>query len=83
MLFTGDVVFAADYIVDFTRVRDFESVRPLVESCKDFSAMELYRDRLESTANLEDLRELFIRTGLGMFNDCTEDITGPGIAYVK
>jgi hypothetical protein len=75
--------FAMDYIVDFTRVADFETLRPLVTGCKDFSAMELYRDRLESTANLEDMRDVFVRSGLGMFNDCPPDISGSGIALVK
>jgi hypothetical protein len=74
---------AADYIVDFTRVSDFESLRPLVTGCKDFSAMEFYRDRMEAAANLEDMREVFVRTGLGMFNDCPDSIAGHGIALVK
>lgn len=75
--------FATDYIVDFTRVTDFETLRPLVTGCKDFSAMELYRDRLETTANLEDMRNVFVRSGLGMFNECPADITGQGIALIK
>jgi hypothetical protein len=75
--------FATDYIVDFTRVTDFETLRPLVEGCKDFSAMELYRDRLETTANLEDMRNVFVRSGLGMFNECPADISGQGIALIK
>jgi hypothetical protein len=83
LLLANNVAIAVDYIVDFTRVSDFETMRPLVKSCKDFSAMEFYRERLESTANLEDMREVFVRTGLGMFNDCTEGITGPGISLVK
>ena len=76
-------VFATDYIVDFTRVSDFETLRPLVTGCKDFSAMELYRDRLEAAANLEDMRNVFVRSGLGMFNDCPADITGPGVTLIK
>ena len=76
-------VFATDYIVDFTRVSDFETLRPLVTGCKDFSAMELYRDRLETAANLEDMRNVFVRSGLGMFNDCPADITGPGVTLIK
>lgn len=82
-LLLNNAVIAADYIVDFTRVVNFETLRPLVEGCKDFSAMELYRDRLESSANLENMREVFVRTGLGMFNNCVEGVTGPGIALVK
>ncbi len=75
--------FATDYIVDFTRVSDFETMRPLITGCKDLSAMELYRDRLEKTTNLEDMRNVFIRSGLGMFNECPADISGPGIALVE
>jgi len=75
--------YATDYIVDFTRVSDFETLRPLVAGCKDFSAMELYRDRLETTANLEDMRNVFLRSGLGMFNDCPADISGHGISLIK
>ena len=36
---------ATDYTVDFSRVDDLESIRPLVEGCTDFDAMELYRDK--------------------------------------
>ena len=83
ILMLCESVFATDYIVDFTRVSDFETLRPLVTGCKDFSAMELYRDRLETAANLEDMRNVFVRSGLGMFNDCPADITGPGVSLVK
>jgi hypothetical protein len=83
LLLTSSLLHAADYIVDFTRVEDFESMRPLVTGCNDYSAMELYRDRMQSSKNLEDMRETFIRTGLGMFNECPDDISGPGIALVK
>lgn len=83
LVLPGSTLLAADYIVDFTRVEDFESVRPLVTGCKDFSAMELYRDRMEASKNLEELRDVFVRTGLGMFNDCSDGITGPGIAPVE
>ena len=83
LLLTSSLLHAADYIVDFTRVEDFESMRPLVTGCNDYSAMELYRDRMQSSKNLEGMRETFIRTGLGMFNECPDDISGPGIALVK
>jgi len=81
--FTSSLLYAADYIVDFTRVEDFESMRPLISGCNDYSAMELYRDRMQTTKNLEDMRKTFIQTGLGMFNECPDDISGPGIALVK
>jgi hypothetical protein len=83
LLLTSSLLHAADYIVDFTRVENFESMRPLVTGCNDYSAMELYRDSMQSSKNLEDMRETFIRTGLGMFNECPDDISGPGIALVK
>lgn len=74
---------AADYIVDFTRMEDFENLRPLIEQCTDFGAMELYRDRMLAADDLNDMREVFERTGLGMFNDCPDGIRGSGIALVE
>lgn len=71
---------ALDYTVDFTRVKEFETIRPLVEQCGDFGAMEHYRARLETSTNLEDMRASLVDMGFGMFNDCPEGITGPGIA---
>ncbi len=83
LLLKASLLHAADYIVDFTRVEDFESLRPLVTGCDDYSAMELYRDRMENSNNLEDMRKTFIQTGFAMFNDCPDDISGPGIALVE
>jgi hypothetical protein len=83
MSLIGKVSFAADYIVDFTRVQDFESMRSLVESCGDFGAMELYKDKMKSSENLEDMRGLFVEIGFGMFNECPDGITGSGISLVK
>lgn len=74
---------AVDYIVDFTRVDDLESVRPLVERCSDFGALEFYRERMESAGNLESMRATLIRNGLGMFNECPDGISGSGIAQVR
>lgn len=83
MLSIGKVSFAADYIVDFTRIQDFESMRSLVESCGDFGAMELYKDKMKSSENLEDMRSLFVEIGFGMFNECPDSISGSGISPVK
>ena len=80
---TGKVSFAADYIVDFTRIQDFESMRSLVENCGDFGAMELYKDKMKSSENLEDMRGLFVEIGFGMFNECPDGITGSGISPAK
>jgi len=83
MSLIGNVSFAADYIVDFTRIQDFESMRPLVDSCADFGAMELYKDKMKSSENLKDMRGLFVEIGFGMFNECPDGITGSGISLVK
>ena len=82
-LSTADPATAADYIVDFTRMHDFETLRPVIERCNDFGAMELYRERMLSADDLNGMREVFERTGLGMFNDCPDGITGAGIALVE
>jgi hypothetical protein len=74
---------ATDYTVDFSRVDNLESIRPLVEGCADFDAMELYRGKMESIANLEDMRPTLAAIGLGMFNGCPDGISGDGIAAIK
>jgi hypothetical protein len=68
-----------DYSVDFTRVKNFESLRPLIEECRDFGGLEAFRDRLQSAARLEDMRKTLINVGFGMFEDCPGGISGPGI----
>jgi len=83
MSMIGKVSFAADYIVDFTRIEKFESMRSLVENCGDFGAMELYKDKMKSSENLEDMRGLFVEIGFGMFNECPDGITGSRISPVK
>jgi len=83
MSLIGKVAIAADYIVDFTRIKDFESMRSLVEKCGDFGAMELYKDKMQSSDNLEEMRGLFVEIGFGMFNECPDGITGSGISLVK
>lgn len=74
---------STDYIVDFSRVSDLENIRPLVKGCADFDAMELYRSKMESIANLEDLRATLSANGMGLFNNCPDGITGAGISAVK
>jgi hypothetical protein len=68
-----------DYSVDFTRVKNFESLRPLIDECRDFGGLEAFRDRLQSAARLEDMRKTLINVGFGMFEDCPGGISGPGI----
>ncbi len=78
----SQVAVATDYTVDFSRIEDLETIRPLVEGCADFDAMELYRSRMESTANLENMRSTLAAIGLGMFNDCPSGIAGTGISAI-
>lgn len=68
-----------DYSVDFTRVKDFDTLRPLVDQCRDFGGLEAFRGRLQSTANLQEMRKTLVGVGFGMFEDCPEGISGPGI----
>jgi hypothetical protein len=81
-LLSGAAV-ATDYTVDFSRVENLESIRPLVRGCADFDAMELYRSKMESIASLEDMRPTLAAIGLGMFNGCPDGISGDGIAAIK
>ncbi|MGD8615837.1 MAG: hypothetical protein PVI91_09270, partial [Gammaproteobacteria bacterium] len=71
------------YSVNFTRVADFESLRPLVSDCSDFGALEHFRDRMEATTNLEEMRDSLTEVGFGMFDDCPAGVSGPGITPVK
>ena len=68
-----------DYSVDFTRVKNFETLRPLIEKCRDFGGLEAFRSRLESATNLEDMRKTLTNVGFGSFEDCPEGVSGPGI----
>ncbi len=81
--FLSSAAVATDYTVDFSRVENLESIRPLVEGCADFDAMELYRSKMEAIANLEEMRPTLAAIGLGMFNECPEGISGAGIAAIK
>jgi hypothetical protein len=83
MPLASGLAVATDYTVDFSRMNDLEAIRPLVEGCEDFDAMELYRDRMTSSKNLEDMRRTLSAIGLGMFIRCPDGITGPGITPVK
>lgn len=75
--------WAVDYHVDFTRMQDYENLRPIIEQCKDYDALELYRDKLNSIANLNDMRQVFEDAGFGLFNDCPPGISGAGIEPIK
>ena len=74
---------ATDYTVDFSRIDNLESIRPLVQHCADFDALEIYRKKMETSTNLEELRSTLSSVGFALFNKCPDNISGPGIAPVK
>lgn len=76
-------VAARDYVIDFSRVSNLESLRPLVKDCRDFDALEPLRAQMQASANLESLRGVMAGHGMALFNDCPDGITGAGIAAVK
>lgn len=61
---------AEEYFIDFGLVLDLEELRPLVDLCADFGALERHRTRLERTSDLESLRDLLERVGVARFEDC-------------
>ncbi|MGB7933668.1 MAG: hypothetical protein WCH04_15880 [Gammaproteobacteria bacterium] len=81
-LISGQAI-AADYTVDFSRIDNLESIRPLVQRCADFDALEIYRNKMETSSNLEELRSTLSSVGFALFNKCPDNISGPGIALVK
>jgi hypothetical protein len=81
-LFSGPAI-AMDYSVDFSRIDNLESIRPLVQQCGDFDALEIYRSKMESSTNLEELRSTLSSVGFALFNKCPDNITGPGISPVR
>ncbi len=83
LVLVGSPVTATDYTVDFTRIQNLESIRPLVRRCDDFDALEIYRSKMENSTNLEELRSTLSSVGFALFNGCPEGITGPGIAPVR
>ena len=74
---------AMDYTVDFSRIDNLESIRPLVQQCADFDALEIYRNKMETSTNLEELRSTLSSVGFALFNTCPDNISGPGITPVK
>jgi len=79
----ASLAMATDYTVDFSRIDNLESIRPLVQQCGDFDALEIYRSKMEKSTDLEQLRSTLSSVGFALFNDCPDNITGPGIAPVK
>jgi hypothetical protein len=83
LVLVSSSAMATDYTVDFSRIENLESIRPLVQHCGDFDALEIYRTKMENSSNLEDLRGTLSSVGFALFNKCPDDISGPGIAPVK
>ncbi|MFZ0469238.1 MAG: hypothetical protein WAL92_09985 [Thiogranum sp.] len=81
--FASGLAMATDYTVDFSRIDNLESIRPLVQQCGDFDALEIYRTKMENSTDLETLRPTLASVGFALFNDCPDNISGPGIAPVK
>ena len=79
----SSLAMATDYTVDFSRIDNLESIRPLVQQCGDYDALEIYRTKMENSTNLEELRSTFAGVGFALFNACPDNISGPGIAAVK
>lgn len=73
---------AVDYIINFGVITDFEVLRPLVDLCTDFGALERYRNLLESASDLESLRELLENFGIRRFSGCPKNVAGSGITQV-
>lgn len=69
---------AAEYMVDFTLVPDFEMIRPLIEKCADLGSIERYRYTLEATGDLEIQRNFFESVGVKNFRGCPDYISGRG-----
>jgi hypothetical protein len=83
LLLVSGPAIATDYTVDFSRIDNLESIRPLVQHCADFDALEIYRNKMETSTNLEELRSTLSSVGFALFNKCPDNISGPGIAPVK
>jgi hypothetical protein len=79
----SSAAMATDYTVDFSRIDNLESIRPLVQHCGDFDALEIYRTKMENSSNLEELRSTLASVGFALFNNCPDNISGPGIAPIK
>jgi hypothetical protein len=77
------VVSAAEYVIDFGAITDFEQLRPLIDLCTDFGSLERNRSLLESVGDLESLREFLERIGVARFSGCPKIRTFPGVKLVR
>jgi hypothetical protein len=64
------VASAAEYVIDFSMITDFERLRPLIDLCIDFASLEQNRSLLESVSDLESLREFLERIRVARFSGC-------------
>jgi len=72
-------VWAADYTVDYDVVTDLEQIRPLIEQCSDVTVLTPYRGMLSGVEDLESLRSMLARIGIGRFNGCPDGVAADGI----
>lgn len=80
---TEEVQHAASYEIDLGLVSDFEELRPLIVQCVDLGELEGVREKLESTTNLEEFRDVLEPLGIVNMNGCPADVRGPGITRLK
>ena len=64
------VASAAEYVIDFSMIADFERLRPLIDLCIDLGSLEQNRSLLESVSDLESLREFLERIRVARFTGC-------------
>jgi hypothetical protein len=78
-----EVQHTASYEIDLGLVSDFEELRPLIVQCVDLGELEGIREKLESTTNLEEFRDILEPLGIVNMNGCPGDVRGPGITLLK
>ena len=76
------VASAAEYVIDFSMITDFERLRPLIDLCIDFGSLERNRSLLESVSDLESLREILERIRDARLSGCPKIRTFPGVKPV-
>ena len=76
------VASAAEYVIDFSMITDFERLRPLIDLWINFASLERNRSLLESISDLESLREILERIRVARFSGCPKIRTFPGVKPV-
>lgn len=67
---TSSVSLADSYVVNLDVVSDYESLRPLFDSCHDLGVLEAYRPEIDMALDLEELRYIFEGIGYVEFGGC-------------